>query len=157
GSNIGRTHTDRLAFVQETGVNLTYKMTDCVQLTVGYTFLYWNHVYRSGNQIDRSINPALNPAFSVVVPPGGPQQPQRLNSETSFWAEGINRGFRVTFWAGAGEGRCMGVFDQASRFTIKGGPPGFFRWLAARFAERFAFRDWVDARTVAFPGEPDRT
>jgi hypothetical protein len=51
----------------------------------------------------------------------------------------------------------MGVFDQASRFTIKGGPPGFFRWLAARFAERFAFRDWVDARTVAFPGEPDRT
>jgi hypothetical protein len=97
GSNIGRTHTDRLAFVQETGVNLTYKMTDCVQLTVGYTFLYWNHVYRSGNQIDRSINPALNPAFSVVVPPGGPQQPQRLNAESSFWAQGINLGFRVTF------------------------------------------------------------
>jgi hypothetical protein len=51
----------------------------------------------------------------------------------------------------------MGVFDQASRFTIKGSPPGFFRWLAPRFVERFAFRDWADARTIAFPGEPDRT
>src|SRR5262249_22462460 len=96
-SNIGRTSADRLAFVQETGVNLTYKMTEHVHLTVGYTFLYWNKVFRSGNQIDRSINPALNPAFSVTVPRGGPASPQRLEAESSFWAQGINLGFRITF------------------------------------------------------------
>ena len=51
----------------------------------------------------------------------------------------------------------MGVFDQASRSAIKSAPPAFFRWLAPAFVERFAFRDFVDTQTIAFPGEPDRT
>jgi hypothetical protein len=49
----------------------------------------------------------------------------------------------------------MGVFDQASRSAIKGAP-GFFRWLSPAFVERFRFERWVDTRTLAFPGEPDR-
>jgi hypothetical protein len=97
-SNIGTGTEQRFGFVQETGVNLTYKMTDCVQLTLGYTFLYWDKVFRSGNQIDRNINPALNPMFSATVPAGGgPASPQRLNAESSFWAQGVNLGLRIAF------------------------------------------------------------
>lgn len=51
----------------------------------------------------------------------------------------------------------MGDFDRASRSAIKGAAPAFFRWLSPAFVEHFAFRDWVDTRTIAFPGEPDRT
>jgi len=83
--------------MQETGVNLTYKYNDKVQLTVGYTFLFWNRVLRSGNQIDRNLNPALNPAFSVLTAPGGPASPQRLNAESEFWAQGINLGLRFAW------------------------------------------------------------
>jgi hypothetical protein len=96
-SNIGQTTQNRFGFVEETGVNLTYKMCDNVQLTLGYTFLFWNNVYRTGNQIDRNINPALNPAFSPFTPAGGPAVPARLNAESSFWAQGVNVGLHIAF------------------------------------------------------------
>jgi len=45
-------------------------------------------------------------------------------------------------------------FDQAARYAAKLDPPGFFRWL---FDGPLVFRDWLDTRTIPFPGEPDRT
>lgn len=50
----------------------------------------------------------------------------------------------------------MGVFDQASHYLVKRDRDAFFAWRVPRFVARFAFRDWADTTTVAFPGEPDR-
>ena len=84
-SNIGRSSTNRFGFVYEDAVNLVWKVSDCVQLMVGYDYLYWNDVYRSGNQVDHNLNPALNPALSVITPAGGPAARQRLNAQSDFW------------------------------------------------------------------------
>lgn len=50
----------------------------------------------------------------------------------------------------------MGVFDQASHYTLKSNPAAFFTWLARRFVDNFVFLGWLDTTTIAFPGEPDR-
>ncbi len=48
----------------------------------------------------------------------------------------------------------MDDYDQACRFAVRLDPPGFVRWLLGPAA--LAFRQWLDTRTVPFPGEADR-
>ncbi len=48
-------------------------------------------------------------------------------------------------------------YDQASRYLAKLDPPPFLAWLLRLRREALAFRRWLDARLVRFPGEPDRT
>jgi hypothetical protein len=97
-SNIGQTSANRCGVVNEDTFNVSYKLSDHVQFTAGYTFLYWDRVLRSGDQIDHNLNPSLNPAFApTVTTPGGPANPQRLNTESTFWAQGINFGVRFAF------------------------------------------------------------
>jgi hypothetical protein len=96
-SNLGDTSQNRFGLVAEADFTAAYKLTDNILLTAGYTFLYWDHVYRSGNQIDGNINPALNPALSTINPTGGPASPARQNAESSFWAQGISLGVRFSF------------------------------------------------------------
>ena len=50
----------------------------------------------------------------------------------------------------------MNVYDQAARYASKGDPAGFLRWLIPGLPPGLAFRGWLDARTLPFPGEPDR-
>jgi hypothetical protein len=47
-------------------------------------------------------------------------------------------------------------YDKASRSAVKMDAPGFLSWLLELPPERFAFRGWLDARGIAFPGDPDR-
>jgi len=51
----------------------------------------------------------------------------------------------------------MNVYDQAARFAAKSDPIGFLRWLVPGLPPGLEFRGWLDARTLPFPGEPDRT
>lgn len=51
----------------------------------------------------------------------------------------------------------MNTFDQAARYTAKLNPPGFYSWLLRDPEGHLGFRDWLDTRTVPFPGERDRT
>jgi hypothetical protein len=50
----------------------------------------------------------------------------------------------------------MNDFDKAARYTAKLNPPGFFAWLVPGIEQVLLFHGWLDARTVPFPGEPDR-
>lgn len=50
----------------------------------------------------------------------------------------------------------MGVFDQAARYGAKLDPPGFLRWLLPELDPALSYGGWLDARTLPFPGEPDR-
>jgi hypothetical protein len=49
----------------------------------------------------------------------------------------------------------MGVYDQACRYCAKMDPRGFFQWLLPQ-DDRLVFSQWLDTRTIPFPGEPDR-
>jgi hypothetical protein len=49
------------------------------------------------------------------------------------------------------------VFDQACRYLARLDPVGLLCWLLNLPASAFAFKGWLDTRTIPFPGEPDRT
>lgn len=47
-------------------------------------------------------------------------------------------------------------FDQGARYTAKLDPPGFLRWLLPGLTPSQSFHDWLDTRSIPFPGHPDR-
>src|SRR5436305_9166931 len=47
-------------------------------------------------------------------------------------------------------------YDQATRYLIKLDPLGFQFWLFDTPASPARFLRWLDARSIPFPGEPDR-
>jgi hypothetical protein len=60
--NIGEHDRNVFAFSPEASVKMTWCLKDNLSLSVGYTFLYWNHVALAGDQIDRR---GLNSTGSV--------------------------------------------------------------------------------------------
>jgi hypothetical protein len=51
----------------------------------------------------------------------------------------------------------MNDFDKAARFAAKIDPAGFLAWLVPELVDSFAFRHWLDTRTLPFHGAEDRT
>jgi hypothetical protein len=82
GSNIGTYERTEFTAVTEVGVNLGYRVGNCTELTVGYTFLYWHDVQRVGDTIDTAIGTA-----------GGVTRPQFDFADTGFWVQGLSLGF----------------------------------------------------------------
>jgi hypothetical protein len=48
-------------------------------------------------------------------------------------------------------------FDKAGRAWAHLDPPGMLHWLLPELNPVCTFQRWADTRTIAFPGEPDRT
>ncbi len=48
-------------------------------------------------------------------------------------------------------------FDKAGRAWLRLDPSGLLRWLMPGLHADCVFQRWADTRTIAFPGEPDRT
>jgi hypothetical protein len=86
-SNIGRFTHSEFAVVPEFGIQLGYQFAPHVRAFAGYTFLYWSTVIRSGDQIDRGLNPAQV----------GPNRPVFSFHETDFWAQGGNFGLEFRY------------------------------------------------------------
>jgi hypothetical protein len=51
----------------------------------------------------------------------------------------------------------INVYDQAARYAVKLDPGGSCRWLVPGLDPAIGFRQWLDTRTLPFPGQPDRT
>lgn len=93
-SNIGQTTANDLACLPEVGVNLAYDLNDSLTLRVGYTLLALNNVARTGDQIDRSVNPNLIPGGNGT----GVARPSASGfGPTDFWAQGISFGIGGQF------------------------------------------------------------
>jgi Putative beta barrel porin-7 (BBP7) len=90
-SNIGEYTRNRFAFLPEMRVKMGYALSDCLQLTTGYSFMYWSSVALAGNQMDRTIDfsqglagpAATRPAFSFV--------------ESGYWMHGVDLGLTMTY------------------------------------------------------------
>jgi hypothetical protein len=96
-SNIGRTTRDEFAVVPEFSINVGYAFNPLVRVFVGYTFLYWSEVLRPGDQIDRTVNPALLPTSQSFGTSGGPARPGQVLQSSTFWAQGINLGLELRY------------------------------------------------------------
>jgi hypothetical protein len=48
-------------------------------------------------------------------------------------------------------------FDQGARYAAKLDPPGFIAWLMPDAGSALTFHNWLDTRSIPFPGDPDRT
>ncbi len=87
-TNIGTYTKDQFAILPEVQLNLKYDLTRNWRFQTGYSFIYLNHVQRSGSAIDTTLNPtqinggplvgAARPAFGFV--------------STGYWAQGLNFG-----------------------------------------------------------------
>jgi hypothetical protein len=96
-SNAGRSHENEFAVVPELNLNVGYHITPLVRAYVGYSFLYWSDVARPGDQISRTVNPALVPTSQFFGTGGGTAQPAPTFQRTDFWAQGINLGLEFRY------------------------------------------------------------
>ena len=80
-SNIGTFSRDETAYIPEANLGLGYQLNDCLELTVGYTFVYWSNVLLAGDQIDR-----------VVDLSGTGTRPAIELRDSDFWVQGVTLG-----------------------------------------------------------------
>jgi hypothetical protein len=92
--NSGTRISDTFTALPEVGVNLQLQLSPSVSLTVGYSLLVLPDVFRTGDMIDRTVNPTFIPGNG---PPSGPERPAVVENESDFWAQGLNIGL---LWQG---------------------------------------------------------
>ncbi len=89
-TNIGSYSRKQTGVLLEFGVTVGYLLAQNLQVTCGYTILYWPHVVRAGDQVDLNVNGSYLP--TSAVPPAGPARPAFAFQEASFWAQGLSLG-----------------------------------------------------------------
>ncbi|GIX00534.1 MAG: hypothetical protein KatS3mg111_3866 [Pirellulaceae bacterium] len=85
-SNIGTFARDRFAFIPELGIKAGYSIAPGIELTTGYTFMYWSSVALAGEQMD-----------SVVDPTQTVSRPVRTNAIGSYWMQGLDLGMQISY------------------------------------------------------------
>jgi hypothetical protein len=95
-SNSGLSSRNRFSFAPEVGAHVGFQISRHLTARVGYTFLYWDHVARPGNEMNLVVNPALIPS-SVVFGTGGQAQPARVLRDSDFWAQGLDFGLEFRY------------------------------------------------------------
>jgi len=81
-ANSGTHANDEFAVSPELGINCRYSINECLDLSFGYSFIYWSSLAQAGRQIDSMLND----------PPGA----FSLNSG-SYWVHGLNAGANFRF------------------------------------------------------------
>jgi hypothetical protein len=92
-SNIGTYEKNSLATGTELGFTLRRAFRPHLDVTIGYTFLYWSNVARAGEQIDRNVDTNQPPA------PGGPDPkfPEFNFISSDFLAQGLSVGLEYEY------------------------------------------------------------
>jgi len=96
-SNSGHFTRDSFAVVPEVGGNLGFQFTQRIRGFVGYSFLYWTHVARPGDQVDTVVNVNQVPTSGTFGAAGSPARPAFLFHGTDFYAHGVNFGLEFRF------------------------------------------------------------
>jgi hypothetical protein len=79
-SNIGTFVRNETTYVPEAYLGMGYQVNRCLELTVGYSFIYWADIITAGDQIDTAVD------FS-----GGTRPVVNLR-DTDFWVQGVSLG-----------------------------------------------------------------
>ncbi|MFO0966253.1 MAG: BBP7 family outer membrane beta-barrel protein [Gemmataceae bacterium] len=96
-TNSGHASSVDFAVVPEASLQIGYRFTDNIQVYFGYTFFYWNQVYRPGDQVDRVLNPNLIPTSTTFGVPGGPARPAAVQVSNDVWLHALRFGVEFKF------------------------------------------------------------
>jgi hypothetical protein len=96
-SNIGSHDRTVFGIVPEVGVNVGINVTKHLQLTAGYSFLYWNQVARPSGQIDRGVNPSAVPSDSSFGSGTGPTRPAFGFNDEYLWIHTLSVGVGIHY------------------------------------------------------------
>lgn len=96
-SNMGRFTNSEFSVVPEAEIRFGVRLSRCVNVSVGYNYLWWSNVARPGDSIDRQINPQLLPTSLQYGMAGGPANPAFRFVQSDFWAHGLTVGLGVEF------------------------------------------------------------
>ncbi len=92
-TNMGVYRENHFSVMPEFGVTLKCDLTNRLQATFGYSFIYWSKVLRPGDQIDRDIN-QTQLGGGVLA---GAARPEFSPVTTDFWAQGMNFGLEYRY------------------------------------------------------------
>jgi len=92
-TNIGHYERDGFSSLAELGLKLTYAFGCHWRASFGYSFLYWHHVARAGDQIDRTLSAGEFPPGQG----GNSLHPEFPFATTGFWAQGMNFGVEYRY------------------------------------------------------------
>ena len=92
-TNIGSFTQDEFVFVPEVGITLVRCLLPNLDLSIGYSFIYWSSMLQAADLIDMSVN--LNQQGSTPFP--GEERPKFDFHTTDFWMQGINLGMQLRF------------------------------------------------------------
>jgi hypothetical protein len=90
-TNIGAFSRHVFAVAPEIGVNVRCHLNCHLEITAGYSCLYWNRVAQPGDQIDFSVNPNQPP------PANEPQRPTFTFRDDDFFLHGAHVGAQWNF------------------------------------------------------------
>lgn len=93
-SNAGEQSVYRVSLVPEVGTTLRFWVTNQVQLTLGYSLIYWNRILCPGDLMDSHVNPTQLPGRGPVT---GPLAPLVQAVHTDYFTHGINAGLTIQF------------------------------------------------------------
>lgn len=91
-SNSGLFARDVFAVVPELGINVAYSIHPCIDLTLGYSLVYWSRVAQPGDQVNLLINPTQTAGDLV-----GAAQPDFLFQDNTYWVQGLSFGVECRF------------------------------------------------------------
>ncbi len=92
-TNINTYSNNTFAVIPEINTRLSFQLARNMDFSVGHVFLYWNKVDRTGQAIDRTLNPTQFPPGPLV----GAASPQYRFVSTDYWAQALRLGFDYRF------------------------------------------------------------
>jgi len=90
-TNIGRYTRSEFAIAPEAGLHVGYRLSSGLFARAGYSCMYWNHVAKPGDHMDRGINPNQPP------PAGEPQRPAFAFVDGDLLLHGLDFGLVWTY------------------------------------------------------------
>ncbi|MDP6442649.1 MAG: BBP7 family outer membrane beta-barrel protein [Pirellulaceae bacterium] len=92
-SNLGEYSRHKFAVVPEFSLKSRWQMSPCVEISFGYSFIYWSDIVQVGDTIDRSINSTQLSEGALT----GQRGPTFRFRDGSYWAHGVNFGVSATY------------------------------------------------------------
>ncbi|WP_461508756.1 BBP7 family outer membrane beta-barrel protein [Rhodopirellula baltica] len=83
---------DKFTFAPEANVKLAYQFRPNVSMSVGYSFIYWDDVLLSGDNINNVYN-----GDAITFPQGPLAQPASERKDSSLYTHGIDLGCVIDF------------------------------------------------------------
>jgi hypothetical protein len=91
GPNLGSFSQNAFSVVPEFTLNAGVMLTPTLKVYIGYNFLFWTNVLRTGDQIDPVVDLTFVPN-APAVPPSGLNRPAPPFRETDLWVTGLQFG-----------------------------------------------------------------